>query len=386
MYPENPNMPPGQQLMPPTLFQDTQQMLGQQGMQAAQPMDRMSQAFNSPWMAMAGAALDNLATGQNRYNPIQQYQAAVASQANQRLERARLNRSEDPYWAFEEGKRRGIIPPDMDFFTYRDRARQGRFKPTTYAPDMGTINGKKVMVATKYDPNHDKCVTEQLELPEGFVPDQKFQSADVGSGIYALDPVTGEPISYYKRNLKPGEQPDVMREQSAAQTQGTAQANQDAEFRTAAASLPSLELALQDTLDLKNQIEGGQFQNTGFFEGRVGRFTDKETAKLYAKQVLQSLQNLKITNLAPVTEQEIRMIEGLYASVLQDPEANIGALEAAAEMLQKKIANVRTMGDYWMQNGNTLKDYGIYQMMQSPGGSVPPPAGGTLPPDLRPPQ
>ena len=48
-------------------------------------------------------------SGQRGMSPMMAYQQAVASNAAQRMSRA----TTDPYYEFEEGKRRGILPPDM---------------------------------------------------------------------------------------------------------------------------------------------------------------------------------------------------------------------------------------------------------------------------------
>jgi hypothetical protein len=134
---------------------------------------------------------------------------------------------------------------------------------------------------------------------------------------------------------------------------------QNAAFRMAAQNMPELEGALADTEQLIQDIQSGQYQKTGFLEGRLARYTDKEVARLQAKAVMQALKNLQITKLTPVSNFEIDLIQSLYADVLSDPIANIGKLEEAADVLRGKIEGMNRMGQYYVDHGNTLENYQI---------------------------
>lgn len=319
----------------------------------------VNQFLSNPGMAMAGAAINNMAAMRRGQAPQQNpfAELAAARNRNEMLQQQRWNmvngrqrildlqakraqQQLDPFFEYEEFRRR--YPEQAEGMTFEDFQRLG-------------LKGVAAPSSQR-----------EWEFYSSLPPEQQKQFMDLKRSGYGYEGPAG---SRYYRGAGGGVEtlvtPDdaIAGEERLTRTTelAQAQAEQDAQFRTAAAGLPAMEGALADTIALRDAIRSGEYQKTGFFEGRFMRFNDEETAKLAAKQVMQTLKNLQITNLAPVTEKEIQLIEDLYASVLKNPAANVGALEAAIEMMQGKIAGINQMGQYFVNNGNTLRDFGISQ-------------------------
>jgi hypothetical protein len=122
--------------------------------------------------------------------------------------------------------------------------------------------------------------------------------------------------------------------------------------------VPQLHNHVNSMRDLANQIRSGKYNDTGLLEGRWRGKTTEEGARLAAKQTLATLQNLQITNLAPVTIAEIERIEMLFASLTNDPEANIGVLEEMAQRSENVLREYARAEQYYRSNNNTLRGYG----------------------------
>jgi chromosome condensin MukBEF ATPase and DNA-binding subunit MukB len=129
---------------------------------------------------------------------------------------------------------------------------------------------------------------------------------------------------------------------------------------------------LENTRDLRKQIESGQFQKTGVFEGPMAKMMgDPEAARLQAQAIGQALKNLQITNLAPVTEAEIALIQELYAGIGSDPEQNVQILLEAEKMLQQKLDQIDKVATYYANNNDSLEGYGMSRYRKAPGGDTP---------------
>jgi hypothetical protein len=116
--------------------------------------------------------------------------------------------------------------------------------------------------------------------------------------------------------------------------------------------LPEMRDTLRDTRELYSAIDKGDYSRTGPIEGWVAKFNDKETAGLAFKQTLQALKNLQITRLTPVSNFEIQMIEQLYADWRKNPQANLGALEEAAKLLERQIGYIEDAARYRAKTGS----------------------------------
>ncbi len=81
----------------------------------------------------------------------------------------------------------------------------------------------------------------------------------------------------------------------------------------------------------------------------------QELAAMNADQVKATLENLQITNLAPVTVQELRTVAGLWADIAKQETPNIGVLRRAEEKSQRLMERIR--GDAAI-NAGRVRDYG----------------------------
>lgn len=125
--------------------------------------------------------------------------------------------------------------------------------------------------------------------------------------------------------------------------------------------LPMLHQQLTNVQDLAAAIESGMYNETGPFEGLFKRYGNQATAELEARNIYQTLLNLEITNLAPVTENELALVRSLFADINRDPAANLGRLKEAARVLRdkidlakEKIANssaASSIHQKWIDNG-----------------------------------
>lgn len=337
---------------PLTPIQQQQQMLFNQSQAAMPPLnDQGTSGFlNSPGGAMAMAALGNLGAmssgRQPSLNPIQQYQSAVAQNANQRLLREKALREQDPYWEFEEGKRRGYIPQEMDFFAYRDRARTGSFRPTSYAPIVGTdAEGKPALMTTVYDPESGTWSQQQLSMG-GFTPAPKLESVDTGGGTLLINPLENS-SQFVPRSLRPGEEPAVRGAQAAATAGAESDAKQyDSAIATTWANRDAYALAkgFYDTSEraLKALQEGRV--ETGMIDAfmlKTFGVGSEELGRMNADEVQAVLENLQITNLAPVTVQELKTVAGLWADIGRQKEPNVGVLMRAMERTERLMSRIQ---------------------------------------------
>ena len=299
----------------------------------------------------AAQNINAMRTGQPMgMSPAQAYQRHVADKqrmAMDRMEAERRQREANPFWEYEEAKRRGYATkPDGTDMSFQE------WQQAKYRQGKAPADVSKLQQWMQLNP---EATQQEIQAAYDSIL-RAGQTFDIGGGgVSVRNPVTGEVVNL----VDPADA--TRREGDLAGTKTAEQliAKNDNEFRLAASTLPEMEQALADTRALYQAIDNGEYQRTGRFEGNLFRLVDQDTARLAAKQVLQTLKNLQITNLAPVTENEIALIEDLYASVRKDPEANLGALEAAIEMMENKIALINKMGQYWVDNDGTLRDYGI---------------------------
>lgn len=332
-----------------------------------EPRTLAGRLAQSPGWAMARQGAQNInALRQGTpmgISPAQAYQQSIARQAamrQQEQEEKRRMQLLNPFYEYEMAVDRGYANlPDGSTMSF-PQWQQASFRRGGPTSVMQNFDRWRQLNPQRADETDEAYQQRQAEAFNTLA--RAPQMVDVGGGgVQSYQPLTGTGTTVVSPDAATQREGDL----SYVRQQEEAQASQDAEFRTAAASLPELESQLQDTIALREAIRNKEFQDTGYFEGRVMRFTDEKTAELAAKQVLQTLRNLQITNLAPVTEAEIRLIEDLYASVLKDPEANIGALNAAIEMMESKINTINQMGRYFVRD-NTLRDYGIQQRWSEP--------------------
>lgn len=120
--------------------------------------------------------------------------------------------------------------------------------------------------------------------------------------------------------------------------------------------------------DIEQKILDGTLDTTGFIEGTFTPYLDDEAAALQVSTIESALLSLQRVNLAPVTEKELELISNLWPTVRKDPQANLGTIRAAREILERAQAEMDQKYAYFRQN-KSLKGYS--SVVDIP----PPPAG-----------
>ena len=108
-----------------------------------------------------------------------------------------------------------------------------------------------------------------------------------------------------------------------------------AEFSTGMNGVLAAKRATDEALDMIQNEE----VDTGLLQGVLTNLGlgDEAQGELSAKAVFQLLNNLQITKLTPVSNYEMKVVSGLWASVMNGEKQNIGALKEALGNLQIKI-------------------------------------------------
>jgi len=332
----------------------------------ASPQTGLDRAMASPYAAMAMQGLQNLAgyrTGQMpQTDPFTAYQTAVARNAELAIRRrqdartqAQEDRAADPGYEYNKLVEQGLIDPK----------------------EISFVDFQRLGLAGVAAPSSQREWEYFSSLSED---DQKAYLDMKRSGATFGGPAGSTSYRGAGGNVEQLTTPDEMiegeRKLTRAQEMEKAQAETDAAFVDLldTGGYDELESSLQDTRALLAEIKGGGMQATGPLEGAWSQFMgDPDTARLRAKSVLQTLQNLQITNLAPVTEKELALVQDIYANIDRDPEQNIALLEQAADMLERKLKILEKKGIYFNQN-QTLRGYGTQRF--APKDTTPPGGGG----------
>jgi hypothetical protein len=185
---------------------------------------------------------------------------------------------------------------------------------------------------------------------------------NVGGVSYVKETLPGgeprfTPLDEYQTNYRQGQ----IEGEEGSKVKGTEYAKRDQAFLdfVDTGELDRMEQSIANTERLLQEMDNGEYQNTGYFEGPVRKiFGDPEAAKLEFNAMAQALENLQITNLAPVTENEIEMIKQLYSSIGSDPAQNKAILGEALRVLKEKQALVNKKGEYFANNNGTLRGFG----------------------------
>ncbi len=345
-----------------------------QPMQAApQPMPQQEGGWmQSPYGAQLMAALGNIgnsmARDPRRQDPIQAYQNAVVQQAQLRKQRQAIEQA-DPFYKFEEAKRRGHIPADMTYQDFEQEIRMyGRASPRAFAPKYGTVtdadgNERQVAMTPVFDPATGRTRFVQEDLPENFNPSDRIIWQDVGNERIGTDPMTGQIVARMPVNLRPGEEPDVRGAQEEAVQLAQTRANQvdtalDAATSTASSYTDAQEILAESRRFLQMLEDPDSPLDTGPISGllyRVFGVGTEELAALNNEAIMQTLQNLGITNLAPVTEREFAEVARLWASIMLQETPAKGSIKQAIRRTERMIT--RMEGDI-LKQANRVRTYG----------------------------
>ncbi len=196
---------------------------------------------------------------------------------------------------------------------------------------------------------------------------------DVGGVPYVQQTQAGGaermiPLNEWQRNYRL----QVAGDEQRNLTQSEKWAAADASFEQEVPMLYNTferQLALVD--ELIEDIENGRFQDTGYFEGRYrGRLTE-EGGYLTSLLNRQALENLQIVNLAPVTEQEFETVRDIFGNILNDPQANLGALKANRDFLTRSMNGMQRQLEWFYGPGQrSMRDFNAQKWMpqDAPGG------------------
>ena len=133
---------------------------------------------------------------------------------------------------------------------------------------------------------------------------------------------------------------------AGAETRGrVATGNNIESLQVISDQVPEMQFALQDAKALLQKLETGEFSNTELLAGGALERFNADVAELAAYNIQQTLQNLQITNLAPVTEKELELVSNLAADLGNNVAVNKRLLERAIRMLERKLQTAQNKWD-----------------------------------------
>jgi hypothetical protein len=175
----------------------------------------------------------------------------------------------------------------------------------------------------------------------------------------------------YEPKWGPGQQGEI-----AAAKEGGAQSEKlRYELATQTGTqLATVESSLRGAEEFLGRFEAGEFNRTGPLTGALNdRLGDVGTAVLAAKEIDAVLQNLQITNLAPVTEKEIELLRKMYASTNRTPAQNKAILREIIKARKAKKAALSQIRDMILAGVDPLK---IQLSIGTPGADIDTSVGG----------
>jgi hypothetical protein len=178
----------------------------------------------------------------------------------------------------------------------------------------------------------------------GNVPMVQVTNPD---GTTSLRPMTPQELDY-----RTGVIGTEKRTASTAEGLGKQTADLRGEINKMATTLPSL---IKNTDQLIADIEAGKYQDTGPLKGRITEYWSPEIADLQFKATEQVLQNLQITNLAPVTIKELELMGQLYAGAYKTPEQNLAVLRYLNGRAKERLRRMRKL-DAKLRSGGKIED------------------------------
>jgi hypothetical protein len=172
---------------------------------------------------------------------------------------------------------------------------------------------------------------EQVDMA-GKVPYVQIQNPD---GTKSWRPLTEAEL---------GQRQQVITEEERVGKAGQEYGKQTADLRKqvndAAMILPD---SIKRTDELISELRSGKYADTGPVMGRIKELWDPDLAKLNLQAMEQALQNLQITNLAPVTVKEMEMIQQMYAGSYKTPEQNAAVLEYLNKRMRERQRRMRLL-------------------------------------------
>lgn len=142
--------------------------------------------------------------------------------------------------------------------------------------------------------------------------------------------------------VSPEEVAAIKEANQRADAMGTAGVKKFEDARTALEAMPeqldAIEYSLEQTDWWLGLAESGQLDDTGFVTGLVSDLlgiSSSQLAEMTADAVQQQLLNLQITNLAPVTEKELKLLANMWGSASFSKDKIIGSLRSSRKRLQR---------------------------------------------------
>lgn len=137
--------------------------------------------------------------------------------------------------------------------------------------------------------------------------------------------------------------------------------NSEARLAAFAEGMDGVVYAKRVTEDMLQRIANGQI-DTGILSGILTNMGlgDVGQGELKAKQIFQLLQNLQITKLTPVSNFEIDLVSQAWADVANGKAQNIGALQAALEVMNAKMDQGFAAYGRDLQNVRSANESGAY--------------------------
>ena len=226
-------------------------------------------------------------------------------------------------------------------------------------------NIKELLILKKLYPHLPEAQLLSMAFT-GSVKGGGTEFQKIGDRIYRVDRDSfGNPTMNPLSDKAQREYQDVIQEQEQAKQTGTkfGTAHVDTVANTSSAYTKAV-AQRQRTEDMLQRFESGEFNNaSGPISGRLGQFFSPETAQLQAQEMNETLQNLQITNLAPVSNYEIGLIQKMWASSFNTPKQNTAVLRdlvrlqtAKEEALKKALNRLKTESiEEYLLNPTTIE-------------------------------
>jgi hypothetical protein len=129
--------------------------------------------------------------------------------------------------------------------------------------------------------------------------------------------------------------PELIREREVARGYGGMEPEAIQQMNS---NLAAAKTQLAQTNHLLSELEEGKYNNDiGPFFGRIKQFFNPDTALMQMYSVDAALQNLQITNLAPVTEFELQLIMQMDANAFRTVDQNKAVLRRLKEIREAKV-------------------------------------------------
>ena len=349
------------------LLESPMQPQPQQGMrpiQAGMPnQSPFAQAMNSPGMAMAGQAMNNMSALRRgrtpAQTPVQAYQSAVANQSNQRMREDAFSQKMNPFFEYETAKERGIIPPDM---SYADFTRIGLRGIDSTSP----IKNMQVWDSLPANQQKEGETDDEYEERRAGAFDNMvragIQYKTGGGGVGYTNAIGGRGGPLVGSEGATGRNAREAGAITGAQEETKTNAGQVREGLTGASTARVAYQTAENMMDVTDQwlerFDSNDPPDTGMVPALMAKvfgIGPEELGDLNAETINTALLNLGIANLAPVTEQEFASVMQIWADIAKSPEMNKGALKNAKRRTERLMGLIRDDAIY---NAGLVEEYG----------------------------